>query len=295
MSKKSGFVFFCILVVSGLFMSVEIMAAEMTVIYPSRESENDTRDDDLVEILKTALEKTVPAYGYFTMKPSVFMNEGRYRQELLSGDLINVIWAVPTRETENNFLSVRIPLRKGILGYRVFLVRKQDRAKFAAVKNLDDLKKLIVGQGHTWNDIAVFKANGIPVVTGNDYERLFAMLMEGRFDYFSRGINEAPAELAARKDKYPDMMIEENILLYYPWPKFFYVNKKDKKLADRIEKGLNIMIQDGTFEVLFRKFNQKHIDSAGLKNRRLIKLENPLLPDSVSFERKELWYDPFRD
>jgi ABC-type amino acid transport substrate-binding protein len=133
------------------------------------------------------------------------------------------------------------------------------------------------------------------VVTGNDYERLFAMLMEGRFDFFSRGINEAPAELEARKAKYPDMMLEENLLLYYPWPKFFYVNKKDKKLADRIEKGLKMMIQDGSFEALFRKFNQKHIDSVNLKHRRLIKLENPLLPPSVPFDRKELWYDPFKD
>ncbi len=121
------------------------------------------------------------------------------------------------------------------------------------------------------------------------------MLMEGRFDFFSRGINEAPAELEARKAKYPDMMLEENLLLYYPWPKFFYVNKKDKKLADRIEKGLKMMIQDGSFEALFRKFNQKHIDSVNLKHRRLIKLENPLLPPSVPFDRKELWYDPFKD
>jgi hypothetical protein len=85
---------------------------ETEVIYPPRESDNDTRDDDLVEILKTALEKTVPTDGPFTMKPAVFMNEGRYRKELLSGSLINVIWSVPTAETENDFLSIKIPLRK---------------------------------------------------------------------------------------------------------------------------------------------------------------------------------------
>lgn len=285
-----------LLLLSILLISVlNVLAKDLKVIYPPKESENDVRDDDLVEILKTALEKTLQTDGPYTMRPSIQMNEGRFRKELKTGFLINIIWSVATFEAEEDFLSIKIPLRKGILGYRIFLIRKKDKEKFAAVKTLEDLKKFSVGQGHTWNDIAVFKANGINTVTGNDYERLFEMLMAGRFDYFSRGINEAPAELAARKDKYPDMMIEESLLLYYPWPKFFYVNKENKALADRLERGLNIMIKDGSFDDLFKKFNQKNIDNVNLKNRRLIKLENPLIPASVPLDRKELWYDPFRN
>lgn len=282
-----------LLAFSGVLHPASSPAETLNVIYPPKESEKDTRDDDLVEILKTALDKTAQTDGPYTMRPSIQMNEGRFRTELLSGNLINIIWSVATFEAEENFLSVRIPLRKGILGYRVLLIREQDKNKFAAVKNLDDLKKLSVGQGHTWNDLAVFRANGINTIAVNNYERLFEMLMAGRFDFFSRGINEAPEELAARKEKYPDMMIEKNLLLYYPWPKFFYFNKQNKKLADRIERGLNIMIKDGSFDDLFKKFNQKHIDSVDLRSRRLIKLENPLLPASVPLEKKELWYDPF--
>lgn len=295
--RAAIFVLFFVLFMSllGLIPRETLAGSEETsVIYPQRESKNDTRDDDLVEILKSALEKTVPTDGPYNMKPAILMNEGRYRQELYHGTLINVIWSVATVDAENDFLSVKIPLRKGILGYRVLLIRKQDREKFAAVRDINDLRKFTVGQGHTWNDLGVYRANGIKVVTGNDYESLFAMLMEGRFDYFSRGINEALAELEARKFKYPDMMLEENLLLYYPWPKFFYFNKKDKKLADRIEKGMNIMLHDGTFENLFRKFNQKHIDAVNFKHRRLIKLDNPLLPPSVPLDRKELWYDPMK-
>ncbi|WP_027359280.1 substrate-binding periplasmic protein [Desulforegula conservatrix] len=296
MNKISHLVIISLLIISALLFAVpHASSKDLQVIYPARESEYDTRDDDLVEILKTALDKTIPTDGPYTMRPSIQMNEGRCRQELKSGVLVNIIWSVATKEAEAEFLSVKIPLRKGILGYRVFLIRKQDKDKFAAVKTLDDLKKFSVGQGHTWNDLAVFKANGIDTVTGNDYERLFEMLMIGRFDYFSRGINEAPAELADRKDKYPDMMLEENLLLYYPWPKFFYVNKHDKTLADRVERGLKIMIKDGSFDDLFNKFNQKHIDAVNLKNRRLIKLDNPMLPSSVPLDRKELWYDPFNN
>ncbi len=293
-NRISHIVIISLLIMSALLFEVpQASSKDLQVIYPERESKNDTRNDDLVEILKTALEKTIPTDGSYTMRPSIQMNEGRYRQELKSGILINIIWSVATQEAEADFLSVKIPLRKGILGYRVFLIRKQDKDRFAAVRTLDDLKKFSVGQGHTWNDLAVFKANGITTVTGNDYERLFEMLMIGRFDYFSRGINEAPAELADRKDEYPDMMLEENILLYYPWPKFFYVNKHDKTIADRVERGLKIMIKDGSFDDLFNKFNQKYIDAVNLKSRRLIKLDNPMLPASVPVDKKELWYDPF--
>jgi len=165
-----------LVLVSTIFISIQSASAkDLEVIYPPRESANDVRDDDLVEILKTALEKTIPTDGPYSMRPSIEMNEGRFREELRTGVLINIIWSVATLEAEKNFLSVKIPLRKGILGYRVFLIRKQDKDKFAAVKNLEDLKKFSVGQGHTWNDLAVFKANGIDTVTGNDYERLFGV------------------------------------------------------------------------------------------------------------------------
>ena len=40
-------------------------------------------------------------------------------------------------------LPVRIPIRKGILGYRIFLIRKQVREKFAKITTLDELKQLM--------------------------------------------------------------------------------------------------------------------------------------------------------
>jgi hypothetical protein len=271
-----------------------IQAKGIEVIYPQRESQTDMRDNDLVELLQMSLEKTIPTDGQFLLRPTyTFTNEKRNRYLLRLNKEVSIIWSSVTKDLEKDLLPIRIPLRKGILGYRVFLIRKQDKDKFAAVKTLDDLRKLTAGQGQTWNDVEVFKANKISVVTGSDYETLFRMLMFGRFDFFSRGINEAPSELKARKKQYPDMMLEETILLYYPWPKFFYVNKSNSKLADRIERGLKIMIKDGSFEKLFLKYNQRHIDAVNLKNRRLIRLSNPLLPATVPLERKELWYDPF--
>lgn len=54
-----------------------------------------------------------------------------------------------------------------------------------------------------------------------------------------------------------------------------------------------MMIKDGSFDALFVKNNQNNIDAINLKARRVIRLDNPLLPQSVPVERKELWYDLF--
>lgn len=278
-----------------LSKTLTIFSDDLVVTYPPKQNEKDTRNDDLIEILQLALEKTVTTHGSFKLKPcATKMNEARCREQLKVGKDINIIWSTVTEETEKDFYSIKIPLRKGILGYRVFLINKKDADKFKAIKSVDELKKLTVGQDQSWNDVAVFKANGFKIETGPSYEGMFSMLMSGRFDYFSRGINEAKDELDARKDTYPDMMIEESILLYYPWPKFYYFNKNDMAMADRVEKGLRIMIADGSLEKIFVKYNQQDIDELNLKNRKLFKIDNPLLPESVKQIPADLLYDPLK-
>ena len=268
----------------------------LEAVYPPPESADDIRDLDAVKLLRTALEKTEPSDGAFAMYPSKsgVMSTARYQKEVQDGVRLNVIWAAVTEELEQDALPVRIPIRKGILGYRIFLIRKQDREKFAKITTLDELKQLTVGQGHGWKDVEVFKANGFPVITGDSYEGLFKMLVNGRFDYFSRGINEAPEEYAARKDDLPDLWVEEHLLLYYPWPKYFFVSKNAPLLADRLERGLNMMIEDGSFDEIFREYHGASIQAANLKNRRLFTISNPLLPATAPLGRKQLWYTPFK-
>jgi hypothetical protein len=268
----------------------------LEAVYPPPESADDIRDLDAVKLLRTALEKTEPSDGAFAVYPSKSgaMSPDRYQKEVQDGVRLNVIWAAVTAELERDALPVRIPIRKGILGYRIFLIRQQDREKFAKITTLDELKQLAVGQGLGWKDVEVFKANGFPVITGDSYEGLFKMLVSGRFDYFSRGINEAPEEYAARKDDLPDLWVEEHLLLYYPWPKYFFVSKNAPLLADRLERGLNMMIKDGSFDEIFRKYHNDSIKAGNLKNRRLFTISNPLLPATAPLGRKELWYTPLK-
>jgi hypothetical protein len=55
----------------------------------------------------------------------------------------------------------------------VYLIRKEDQAKFSAIKTLADLRKNTIGQGAGWLDVKILKHNGFNVVTGSDYDGLF--------------------------------------------------------------------------------------------------------------------------
>ena len=286
------------IVLLGLItLSVTVMAdTDVTeVIHPPAQSEFDTRTNDFVEILKTALEKTEATDGPFILRATTLdMNPLRFQYEMKNGHEPNIIWSSATQEQENDFLPIKIPLRKGILGYRIFLINKSDQNKFLSISSTDELKKLFVGQGVTWLDTAILRENGFRVITGSNYEGLFKMLISHRFDFLPRGINEAYTELNKRYTQYPDMIIEKSILLYYPLPQFFFVNKDNKKLANRIERGMNIMIQDGTFNEIFMKYNKNYINILKSTNRKIFKIENPFLPKDMPYDRKELWYDLFK-
>ena len=208
----------------------------LEVVYPRPESANDTRDLDAVEILRTALEKTEPSDGAFTMRPTEFvMNPARYHEEIIEGDNLNVLWAFPTEQLEQDALPIRIPIRKGLLGYRILLIRKQDREKFAKIATLEDLKRLTCGRGLGWKDVEIFKANGFPMVLGNNYEGLFQMLVDERFDYFDRGFMKCRTSMPHGKRVCPICGLKRPWRSIIPVPNTFLSRKKPLSLPN----GLN--------------------------------------------------------
>jgi hypothetical protein len=139
--------------------------------------------------------------------------------------------------------------------------------------------------------------NGFTVVTGESYEGLFRMLVANRFDFFSRSVDEAYREYDERKNLLPTMKVEETILLHFPTTRYFFVQRSPQggKLAKRVERGLNLMIADGSSDAHFRKYKDPLIERAHLKSRKLFHIPNPHLSAETPLARKELWYDPFTE
>lgn len=276
-----------------IMLTSTMAAGQARVVYPAFESGSDSRYIDLVEILKTALEKTVAEYGPYTLKPSKSrMNEARSLVELLNpAGMVNVAWSGTSVQKENDYRALRIPLRKGILGYRVALIAKNSQADIDKIQSLGDLRKVSVGQGIGWGDVAIYEANGIRVHTAG-YENLFKMVAAKRINLFPRGINEVFSEYTARHDAIPNLAVENNLLIYYPWPYYFFFNKSNSALAKRVESGLRKMMKDGSFDALFMKYNRASILQANLKNRRIIRIMNPTLPKDTPLDDASLWFNP---
>jgi hypothetical protein len=270
-------------------------AAQTRVVTIAPESPSDVRFNDLLEILKGALDRTVPDYGPYSLEQApVQMSAARAIEQLERHGLVNVVWSSTSIDREKKFLTIRIPLRKGLLGYRICLINAKEQARINRVQTLDDLRKLTVGQGTGWADVSIYNAEGIPVTTAA-YGGLFDMVGAGRFDLFPRGLSEVFREFALHGPRLPGLAIDRHLLLYYPWPYYFLFNRDDPGLAARIEVGLKMMRADGSFDAIFHKYNDDWIAAADIKHRVVIRLNNPLLPPETPLDDPTLWFDPLKD
>jgi len=266
-------------------------ASDKVIIYARPESTMDLRHKYFVQLLNLTLSKTNNQLKTTQLKATAEpMQQGRAIQELILNRHVDVVWTVTSQIREQQLLPIRIPLLKGLLGYRVAIIRTEDQEIFAKVSSIKALKKFTAGQGHDWPDTKILSANGINVVTSSSYQSLFAMLQMRRFDFFPRGITEAWQEVAMQRDS--KLMVDENILLYYPSPIYFFVNTSNVVLAERIKRGLQLSIDDGSFEQLFYSFpeHMKMFSSIKIKQRKLITLHNPLLSPLTPLGNKSLWF-----
>lgn len=77
-----------------------------------------------IELLRIVLENTVDEYGPYILKPSeVDMTGDRAIGLLEAGEIIDVSFHSVNPEREERLLPIKVPLLRGLLGYRVFLIR----------------------------------------------------------------------------------------------------------------------------------------------------------------------------
>lgn len=216
--------------------------------------------------------------------------QGRVIEDIKSGET-QVMWAATDQTLEQDLLPVRIPILKGFLGHRIFLIHKGDQAKFDRIQTLQELKQIKLGQGTTWADTQILKANGLNVVTTQKFAGLMYMLDGGRFDAFPRGVQEPWSEVNFAPGL--ELDVEKRIMLVYKMPMYFFTSRSNIKLAQDLALGLNRAIADGSFDKVF--FNDPSIRSAlekaNLKNRVIFHLDNPSLSKETPVDRPELWLD----
>ncbi len=224
-------------------------------------------------LLRLALEKTegpfsIEFYPHELTSP-------RRALELKRNGVINIMWDGTNAQRERELLPIRISLVRDLNDYRVFLIRKEDEARFRDIRSLDELRKLTAGAGLNWPSVDVLRHNGLPVETTVNYSSLFPMLKAKRFDYMPRGVHEAWAEEQVYgKD---GLMVEPTIFLHYRVPFYFFVSKDNKAMAERVEKGLRLAQADGSFDKLLNGYPafRRALGEIAARKRKVFELELP--------------------
>ncbi len=281
---KSQFSYAAVLLMLGLAAAVQARTP-IKVIY----SEG-PREALILDVLKLVISKSDRADKYTYESLAEVVTEKRGINMIKSGRL-DVTWVGVQEQYANAMLPIRIPVLKGLLGHRIFIIREGDQAKFDKVKTLEDLRRIPLGQALFWGDTAILKANKMNVVAPVRYASLMPMLARGRFDFFPRALHEPFSEVKREKDLH--LAVEDSVLIIYPFAMYFYVHLDNKRLAMDIEQGFRRAIADGSYDALF--FNHPLIKEAfsqtDLKNRKVFHLQNPYLPSSVPVDDKSLWLD----
>lgn len=259
-------------------------AGTMRVRYPAQESATDARRNYPIAVLQLALEHSGRRYSLLAADTQA----SQLRVLRLVGDgTLDVAWSVLTRERERVLRPVRFPIDRGLIGWRVLLVRKDDAASFANVRSVPDLGRSLGVQGHDWPDLDILRSNGLRVASGSSYDGLFAMLARGHIDYLPRSVAEVDDELAARPDL--SLAIEPTLLLHYPSALYFFVHPDNTELADALATGLQLSQRDGSLQRLFERTYGERLSSLQLQHRRVLELANPLLPAATTVPGASWW------
>lgn len=247
---------------------------------------SDQRDQLVLDLLELALSKSDSNYHVIEQKYDE--NEARTTAHLMNGK-VDLIWAGASPDKEEKLRAIYFPISRGLLGYRIFLIRSGDQQRFSKITNLNDLMRLSAGQGVFWGDTRILKSANLPVETTVQYANLFKMLAAERFDYFPRAIYEPWEEL----DKYShhQLAVEQELLLYYPYAMYFYVHRNNQKLHDDLYTGLMLATEDGSYnEMLFNDPLLKQILSkTNIPKRRIMTIDNPYLAEELDRSNPALW------
>lgn len=266
------------------------MSFSQEVRIRNKQSNDEANYDYCVELLERALKITEKEYGKTKVtKLNIQITQGRSFEEIERGRLVDIDFAATSIEREKKLLAIKIPLFKGLLGYRVPVIRRENISRFDKIKTLEDLKKITIIQGTHWPDTEILLNSKLDVMKVAKFESMYPMLESGRGDAFFRSVCEAYGEVELRKNQ--NLIVYDRIILSYKMPMYFFVNKNNKTLKERIEKGLLMLIENGEFLDFMKNhpITKPVFPLEKYQNSLVFELPNPILPEDTPVNDSKLW------
>ena len=245
-----------------LLVSFISHAASLRVVFANLEG-RDPETQFSFAVLRLALEKS--GMPFELVRSPVPMTDARTIIEIQKKS-VDVAWLGNSAELETTLLPVMIPISRGLLGYRIALIRADQQDSFSSINSLAELKRFKACLGVGWPIGDAWTENDLQVTAVPQFESLFKMTQAGRADYIPIGAGNIHSYLNQFKKENPDLAIERHLVVVYPfYDFFFFVNKDNKYLRDLIDAGIKKAYADGSYNNLFLT----HPEFAGLKDLKL--------------------------
>ncbi len=280
---------YCVILSILLASSYAIAEDPLLVRVPVKSVDNE-RHSYPVDLLTFLLNASDRPYKIQFSKQGI-TTQSRDIKRLINNKDIDIGWFGTSIYLEETLYPIRFPIWRGLLGYRIFIINKDRKEEFSKVASLMDLQQFVGNQGIGWTDIEILENSGLKQEESK-YDVIFRMISNNRTDYFSRGIGEAFREISVQKTEHPNLMVEQSILLKYPFAGYFFTNKNNLELANLLENSFEKTYKDGSFlEFFYNHWVVKDmLEKVDLDNRTFIEIPNPLLTKETKNLPEWVWH-----
>lgn len=277
-----------VLVLTSLVLSAFYVTPQ-AIRYVESTDKVDRHGDYFVQLINLAMTKSAVKYGQFELIPVQAQIRQQRQFKSLDADLLDLVWTVTSKQREQEALPVRIPLLKGLIGFRVLVIKKSLLDPFSRISSLQDLAEYTGVQGHDWPDAEILDRAGLKIERIVWHESIYRLITSGIVDYFPRSILEVVEEL--ERAEYDELIIDPNNLIIYPSALYFFVQKDNHKLAQRLEYGLTKAISDGSFDELFYAYpgHKKAFKEIPFRHKNVFRLPNHNIPEITPLDEPSLW------
>lgn len=251
---------------------------------------SDIRQDYERDVLYAVLTATRSDFGPFQISESITEYPGLDESFVFSKYKHHLFVTVAGNQKfkPEDRIMIAKPIAKNLLGYRIPIIKYSNEERFTTSKSISELKQLKNGIPVSWSDATVFRYNGYEVAEEGNFDDIFERLASGKCDYTAFGANEVQSVFKNRASKQTGLVINTNLMFFYPFPLVFYVNPQMPDLAKRIELGLQTITESGELDTLFNSYYASCLEELNLNQRKIILLDNPLIPEAFSHLKPDL-------
>lgn len=236
------------------------------------------------EVVQCILNATLPSHGSFELieHETTYSKEEEAQTFRMKNHHLLVTVAGNQKFESEEKIIIPQPILFNLMGSRIAIVLQKNKHLLLEAYHQGQLGSLQVGIPTSWSDAAIFRKNGYQVVEEGSYEDVFDRLVQGRFDYVSFGANEVESILEQAIKQYPKLCLEPKLVLQYPLPLVFYVHPRMPMLAERMNVGLQKIIDSGELAAIFQSYYSQTIHNLHLATRYVVTLKNPFIPSNLN-------------